>query len=364
MNLMRKMSNPRAFRAMFMTALAMILLQSTTHAASVCNNLITGSSATATLSGLHGAIGSVLTVTLLIIITIMSILGILYAIGRALQVTKFLRFVKGEFGEIMITLLVVFIFLGTFNYMSSGVVPQNLVAVAGPGLNANVFIADCNILSNAASAELVATAQLGAYQIVFGLAKSLTVYVKPNGFGFQVVPYGGLGVVTHLIGTMISAGFLLSALPLGAAFLMVMFYLMFPLFLYAGIILRSLPWTRAAGGAFIGVFAAFYVLFPLLLYTLLGAYTSAGGLIAPTTSLTSKIISIDSILKFASSLADILGLSSGLIPWFISNIVDPMVYITLSLVISLIMSFDFLEAVGDLLGAQSLSSSRALKKIL
>ncbi|MEM3876738.1 MAG: hypothetical protein QXP24_03390, partial [Candidatus Micrarchaeaceae archaeon] len=129
-------------------------------------------------------------------------------------------------------------------------------------------------------------------------------------------------------------------------------------------ILRTIPWTRAAGGAFLGLFIAFYLMFPILLYFMLQASPSSSVL---------PVINTNSFLKSPNSFISSTGtflttvlqmISFDIVTPFINVIVEPMIFTIFVLIISLIISYDFMELMGDVLGAPSLSSSNTLKRVL
>ena len=57
-------------------------------------------------------------------------------------------------------------------------------------------------------------------------------------------------------------------------------------------------------------------------------------------------------------------ISFNIITPFITVIVEPLILTIFVLIISLIVSYDFMELMGDALGAPSLSSSNTLKRVL
>ncbi|MDE1833058.1 MAG: hypothetical protein KGH58_01425, partial [Candidatus Micrarchaeota archaeon] len=198
-------------------------------------------------------------------------------------------------------------------------------------------------------------------------------------------PYLGLQTVSSLVNVLNSFLGAFALVLVGAGVLIGLLYTIFPLFLYVGIVLRTIPWTRAAGGSFLGVFLGFYIVFPLLLYSMLGAYNAVfpgqaqqlSDVGASTTSLTSVVsgsaTSTFNPLSILNLFGSLLGkatggfayiLSQGTLQFIITQDIQPFAYVGFALVISFIISFDFLEAAGDMLGAPSLTSENMLKKII
>ena len=119
----------------------------------------------------------------------------------------------------------------------------------------------------------------------------------------------------------------------------------------------------------------FYMLFPVLLGAMMGAYTP----INPSMSYFDKIVSsmdtlassgvlrgvtipLAAVINIYKNVAGVLGFN--LIYTIIQGTVEPVIYTVFALVLSLIISLDFTELMGDFLGAPSLSSKNTLSKVL
>jgi hypothetical protein len=397
------------------------------------------------------------------------VVGLVYGIGYAFKIDKLLRFARNEIGEVVVTALIVLVFIGTFSISSVAIGTQNLFAAGQGTLNNNIFVGDCSLLAGD-SFDLIGpliTVEAGNWLLFF--AGSMEVSIVPNSFvGVTFAPFLFAVVLLPIVNLLLYgiAGFMM--ILIASTMFIVMIYSLFPLFLYLGIILRTLPWTRAAGGAFLGMFIAFYVAFPLLLYGMLVGYTPyitvptlsiqanpitlgasdtitatcvssadtcevlmdngdyvygnplAAGAGAATYQLQSSSLSencyhveaydaangkssmqtlvVDSasggspacgnsqsINGALSSIQSASGTSfsstsaaattsigaliagtftNGILNTLIQNMVEPMMYTITSVILSLVITFDFMEVLGDLLGAPSLKSSDTLKRLL
>ena len=133
------------------------------------------------------------------------------------------------------------------------------------------------------------------------------------------------------------------------------------------------------------MFIGFYIVFPLLLHIMLAGYLGNPSLI-PTvlnsngnpSQLTANYITsanqnsgsgtTTSVAGFIwTSIKDIFTTAfsaNGIAGGFIVNVIEPSLFTILVVIISFIISFDFAEACGDLLGAPSLRASHIFNKVL
>ncbi len=183
---------------------------------------------------------------------------------------------------------------------------------------------------------------------------------------------GGFGLISSIIKYLINFSNSLVGISIGVAFFLNIIYSLFPLFFYFGIVLRCLPWTRAAGGAFLGLFFGFYVVFPLLLHAFIvegaAALTPMPAVQVPSQN---PFVSAGetAIAGMGNFVKNIFTALSDLNPYniigtYAALIIEPLIKFLFALIISILISFDFTELVGDFLGAPSLSSSNALKGVL
>jgi hypothetical protein len=270
--------------------------------------------------------------------------------------------------------VIVFVFLGTFQAVTfnpifgsnQALAPTgNFFAVSPTVTQPSTFQADCNQLASASGDAIGNLFGLLALQETNQLVSSLKyeINIGDGLLVFGASPFAGLSGAYYAIDQVSNIGFLLVSLPFAVSGLLWVFFGLFPIFFYLGIIFRTFPWTRAAGGSFLGLFLAFYLMFPTILYLLISA-------IPPTASLTisgagspaSIISNINPLNIFAGDFASLLGFQA--ITEFIQETLSQVLYLLIAILISFIISFDFMEAVGDLLGAPSLRSDNTLRKVI
>ncbi len=318
--------------------------------------------------GNYTSLSGILGISLLILLVMALIAALIYMIGYSAKVNKLVNFSKQEFGEIFVTVLVVLIFVGSFATASSFTAPKILSAAGA--YNYNVFFNDCSILTTPAVQIFSYYIDLAVAQDIQALISSLKISIMPYNFGVTFSPFAGLSTANAPISMLLSALGGLAGLLIAVSIILGVFYAIMPLFLFAGIILRTLPWTRAAGGAFLGMFIAFYMVFPILLHFMLAAASaSAIPNVPPGTPLSS--FSSD-ILGNASNFGVIFAIMSSFLSvfdpaqllLFLVGLFAQNFYAVFCVLFSFIISFDFMEAAGDLLGAPSLNSKQSLNKLL
>ncbi len=337
--------------------------------------------------GNAGAYTSLLTYATLIMLVMFTVVGLTYALGYAFGIEKLTRFSKAELGEIAVTAIVVGVLIGTFSavtaasYVTSG---SGLLPIAGGQFGEQVFVSDCNYLIGGSEQILSPLVIIALENIPLSLAAGTTVSFEPTGFGVSFRPLAGLAFLNGLLGLLVSIGGAVFGILFGFGAFMAIIYALFPIFLFVGIVLRTIPVTRAAGGAFLGLFVGFYVFFPLLLNLML-VYLSG----APTASMVMQFcgqqVSGTSGLQYLNDLGSCLG-NSGLsnllgagpalvnglvsilsidpITIFIVNVIEPAFYTLFAVVIALVLSYDFMETLASLLGSPSLKSHTALKSVI
>ncbi len=321
-----------------------------------CTNTIVQSNAVLHSSSYGGMLG----ISVLILALVALVIGIAYMIGYSFKVEKLVQFSKAEMGEIFVTLLIVLIFFGAIYSVS----PSGFIKI-GPSSTYNTYYNDCTLLAGS-SVDIFRS--LSTYFIpetyYLQLLRDFGVNIMPLHFGISFTPLKAFGLLYHILNLFIGIAGGLAGLFIALIVFLAIIYSVFPIFLFLGIILRTIPWTRAAGGAFLGLFIAFYLMFPILLYFMLQASPSSSVL---------PVINTNSFLKspnaFISSTGTFLTtvlqmISFDIVTPFINVIVEPMIFTIFVLIISLIISYDFMELMGDVLGAPSLSSSNTLKRVL
>ena len=342
--------------------LAMLLLLGNISAASstegainsaFCTNAIVQPNAVLHSSSYGGMLG----ISMLILALVALVIGIAYMVGYSFKVEKLVQFSKAEMGEIFVTLLIILIFFGAIYSVS----PSGFIKI-GPSSTYNTYYNDCTLLANS-SVEVFRS--LTTYFIpetyYLQILRDLTINMMPLHFGISFMPSKAFGLLYHILDLFIGIAGGLAGLFIAIIVFLAIIYSVFPIFLFLGIILRSIPWTRAAGGAFLGLFIAFYLMFPILLYFMLQASPAVTvPSIKPNSFLSSPIVS--ATLSFITSVLSLV--SFNIITPFITDILEPMIFTIFVLIISLIVSYDFMELMGDALGAPSLSSSNTLKRVL
>lgn len=331
----------------------------------------------------------VLNLSVLIMLVMLIVVALIYMVSYIFNLDVLRNMVKSEIGEIFITGIIVAVFIGSFSVLGSAVSTQQQTgfAAAGSSFGRGVYIDDCAYLSTASISLAVPFFAINLARFVIESVASVTITIEPTYFGFSDMPLSGYRLLDAILGYLDTIAGAFIVLILGTLALISIIYAIFPIFLYAGIVLRTLPWTRAAGGAFLGLFAGFYIMFPLLLHIMLGGYigtvagVAPGGAAAAQQSLSTALAgNIGSTTQPASSIGTlgtlmlntITGIFSaiwttfnqGIIGGFISGVIEPALFTILSIITAFIISFDFTEAMGDILGAPSLRASHVFNKVL
>ncbi len=329
------------------------------YSSGLCTTLIPTTGKLSSMSIQNG----ILSVSLLIILLMFSVIGLVFAIGYALRINLLTNFSKNEFGEIIITLVIIMLFLGTLSAASSALPASNSGALYKYPWD-SIFARDCNIMVGQSFG------MLGNYRVIaiesdmYSYASSISVSLAPDYFGVSFTPYSGLSMVKQILKVVLSFTGLIISVFFGLAVFLSIIFNLFPVFLYAGIVLRTIPWTRAAGGAFLGLFIGFYIFMPLTIGFV--SITNIPILVSPSMSSNAfTLSSFTSITNFVGSIGTLLTFISGnVINAFIESVIAPSLYLLAGLLIAVMLSLDFAETVGDFLGAPSLSTGNALKGVI
>ena len=342
---------------------------------------------TSILSGQTKGEQSVLNLSVLIMLVMLMVVAVIYMFSYVFNLELLRNLVKAEIGEIFITAIIVGIFVGSFSVLGAAAsTPQTGFAVAGSSFGRGVFIDDCAYLSTASINLIVPFFSINVVRFVVDTVVSIRFDIEPTYFGLSDAPFAGYKLFDTVLGYIdtIAGAFIL--LILGTLMMLSIIYALFPIFLYAGIVLRTLPWTRAAGGAFLGLFAGFYILFPLLLHVMLAGYmgtittgaqaagqgqqslpSQIANTIVGSTPTAGSIGTIASVIQ--NSVTSSFGaiwttLNNGIVGGFISGVIEPELFTVLSIIMAFLISFDFAEAMGDILGAPNLRASNIFNKVL
>ncbi len=363
--------------------------------------------------------GGLLSISVIIILLVLLVMGIVYAIGLGFGIQKLKNFVKTEIYEVIFNLILIAIVVGgasLFAYNAVATVSNiasvsiSSIATVHPAPNSirGIYSAECSSYVESA-AGLV-----GAYSVMFVESKIIPLVgniklelaplyqgIIPEAPGFTLKPFYGINLVAAPIGTMMNLTLLLIGLYLLMIFIMFAIFYIFPVFLYLGILFRSFPWTRAAGGAFLSLFIAFYIVLPALLYPLSGTTFSSinqqiqvpGVQAAQPSSGSSNIIAgaINSVISLIiSGLKTVLNslvfnagsgafaYGSSMVSAIFNSIstaspgflIEAMIEYTaesfvpiFGFVISFLITYDLLEGLSDLLGAPSLQAGKLFQKL-
>ncbi len=330
------------------------------------------------LSGHAAGQQAVLGFSIVIMLTVILAAAILYMISYVFKLSFLREVIKSEFVEILITAAVVIIFIGGFYIASASVGASNSFAVAGSSFGRGLYVSDCVYLGSQSVNLIVPILIISMEKFAVTLISSLKVVIAPQGFGLSFSPLQGLALINNMFDLLTGAAYVLMGLIFSTMGLLGLIYGLFPLFLYAGILLRSLPWTRAAGGAFLGIFVGYYIVFPLLLHVMVASYAPAIqftgyfsftsiqnflGKAAGSSGVLQSLVAVDSFFVSAASYL-VSGGIYGVVNAFILGVIEPMLVVSMSIILSFLISFEIADLVGDALGAPSLSSKGILGKVI
>ena len=327
-----------------------------------CDSAFSYTTALGNSSG--GSLNGLIDITLLLLLLMLNIVAVLWLLGSAFRIDRLVRFARAELGEIVVTGIVVVIFLGGFAPLTT-TTPFASTPVTSTALSQSTFYNDCYSLAQAGGQTIYDIVYLYGVQESLSFFSALHYGLSWSYWGIREVdPLLGLSQSAGTVNTVTTVAFALTGLTLGVAYVLGFFYALLPLFFFLGIVFRSFPWTRAAGGAFLGLFLGFFVVFPMLINILIGSVqvaTFSAQSYNPGTVVNSGLNNPLSPTSFFPSYAD---LGYGAIAEFITSILGYLFYILIAIVISFVVAFDFTEAAGDFLGAPSLSSQHALRNVI
>ncbi len=353
---------------------------------STCANMINDAGSA---FGNAGAYTSLLGYAVLIMLAMVAVAGLIYALGYAFGIDKMTRFSKSELGEIAVTAIVVGVLIGTWSAATAAhsvVSGTGILPIAGGQFSSQVFVSNCNYLIGGSEQILTPLVVLALENIPLSLASSTTISLEPTGFGIAFKPLAGLSFLNGLLGLLVSIGGMIFGVLFGFGAFMAIIYALFPIFLFVGIVLRTIPVTRPAGGAFLGLFVGFYIFFPLLLNLML-TYLQGAAPVSMAMQFCSSPVSGTNVQQYFNAISSCFGSAgltfgaltsggSGLINGFTSllevdpisifvvNVIEPAFYTLLAVIMALLLSYDFMETLASLLGSPSLKSHTALKNVI
>ncbi|MCL5675163.1 MAG: hypothetical protein M1611_00955 [Candidatus Marsarchaeota archaeon] len=347
---------------------------------------------------IHGTFGGVISIALLIVLMVFTVIALVYGVGVAFRIDKLIRFGRAEllesFANVVIIVVIAFgvgTILGAASFLANlgslnVVAPSSGFSTGVQGFYTNTCI---NIFNNVIITSLFDMVGGLANAVVYEILDDFQLTFVPGGYisyvvpGFEVQPFQGIGPIVSLtfVETSTFTAFIMTGL--GIIFMLFVIYYLFPVFLYLGIVLRSFPWTRPAGGALIAIFVSFYIFFPALLYpfTTFGSSvsniycngsSSHGGTTSTTGSPVPDICSSNNITHYIATggIDALLALLGNINAAFNSNVeiyasmVAAFAIEFIGFAIAFLISYDLLEVFGDLFGSPSLQANRILSRLI
>ncbi len=328
----------------------------------------------------------ILSFSLVIILAVLVVLGIVYAIGYAVRIDKLKNYTKTELLESVFNIIIIVAIVGGMALIDSGIsfitgIVNTGISSASTAISAQsgsnvhfstttvsnahgLYLGICNNYGSEIFQLASGALTIFGWNYLIALAQGFTVELMPNngGFfiltpGFTFVPFYGLTVAQQVLAYLLNIILGLGAVLIGIPVLLFFIYYLFPFFLYAGVLFRSFPWTRAAGGTLLALFISFYIIFPSIIYPF-SAISISGLLQAYTAHLGAGTITSATIGSSASLIY--LG---GIIDMLVEEISGVILQIG-GLAIALVISYDLLEMFGKLLGAPSARANRLLSKVI
>ncbi len=357
----------------------------------------------------------------LIIIAVLLVMSLIYGLGVALGLDSFKQFAKTEYVESFVNLLILMFVVGSIftssnavlffsNVVSSAIPSQTQSGTAQLGSSQSsslgikgVYLTICNNILDVqvltGISILIGTyLQLIFYQILSGLEISFS-FSGTHSFSlgnlipsFSISPFAGLGITQAFIYNEFSALSAFIGVSIGTIILLFVIYFLFPILFFVGVLFRSFPWTRAAGGSLIALFIAFFIIFPSILSAF--TFSTASNILSNINSLCSSSNGVGSSASnpcFSSKGLDLVSfaqeyglgyLSGGSTGSFItgflfkngfyfdSNIalyseeVSFYVIMLIGLFISFLISYDLLGILTRILGSPSFKAKSIFGKIV
>ncbi len=361
-----------------------------------------------------------LSFTSLIIIAVIIFMSFIYGLGVAIGLDSFKQFAKTEYIESFVNILILMfvasaIFTSTgaiafFSNLSSSTVPSSsstTTSSSTPALttsNGNIENLYVNICNNIVNVQIFTGVLImfGTYIELVGyqLLSGLSIQFSFTGAGLSSIgnllpsvgltPFAGLGIIQGFIYNEFSvlSGFI--GVSIATVLLLFVIYFLFPILFYVGVLFRSFPWTRAAGGSLIALFISFFIIFPSILSvftfstasnilssisSLCGAGSTTNNLCISSSSVGGNIVTFVQqfgINSFSSGSAGsfLLGFLfkngfgiDGNISLYSEEVAFYVLMLT-GLFISFIISYDMVEVLSKLLGSPSFSGKKLFGKIV
>ncbi len=312
--------------------------------------------------------------SMLIILSVLMVISFLYAIGMAFKIDRLTSFSRNEILENVLNFIIII-------FISGGIagIDGLVVGIANFGSSAiggttsvtstsSMYYNTCEFYYSDAINQIWYIAEISFLSFIYTIGSGFTLLLMPNGFGISVQPLAWLTALQKMMGMFGAFAIGIAGVELINVFLLAIIYYLFPLFLYLGILFRSFPWTRAIGGALLGVFISFYVFYPALVYSFSAIVYSIEN------TLLSSIQGQSNVFSEVGSLSQLSASSFGWITptettfslpiELFGNVIAVSAINVIGIIISLVICFDLIEAFGDLLGAPSLAHKGVLKKVI
>ncbi len=350
----------------------------------------------------NGNLGlSVGELALTVVLAVFGILALAYGIGYGFGIRKLVEFAKSEALESTFNLILIMIISGTlvissnyagfFGYLTNAYSGQT-GTVQNTGGSSAIYSGLCQNLINTQIGPSVASLALTLINLpLYTLMSSLSLSASPSLPGLSNLvpsvtfkPLSGVDLNYQAVVFLLLPIFVTLFMGITMNLLFLFIYFLFPIFLYLGVLFRSFPWTRAAGGALLALFISFYLVFPALYYPvtvlasgqIYAAQNSAvctpyspnsgfGSCQAPSTIYSYFTQKVTNILVYIATLPN---LNPGqvfiqLMDVYISYLAFALLNL-IGLAIAFIISFDLLETLGDFLGSPSLTSGRIFERMI
>jgi hypothetical protein len=190
-----------------------------------CQGAISQTAAETATSGISG----ILEISFVIIGVMLIAIALAFTIGYSFKIEKMISFSKMEFGEIITTLIIITVFVG-----AAGATP---LISASPQQTNNIFVNDCTYLAGS-SVYVFKVMLVDFLPRSFGLEllTNLEINLNPLAFGISFSPLTAYGLVQTGLGIFTGFAEMLAGIFLGLIVFLGVIYVLFPLFLYLGIV--------------------------------------------------------------------------------------------------------------------------------
>lgn len=341
---------------------------------------------------------SVIATILVIMFAVLMALGLVYMLAALTTIERLKNMVKSELLELAATAIILAIFVGgiyasVLSMATQGsalryvVPPEPGTATYAPVSIRNVFVADCEMLSESSVGMILPMFALGVVNLAVRSIQTTKFTISTGSgtnFGVSASPFSGISLTGNIMDQLRAMMSVMIILTFSVLFSLGFIYALFPLLLYVGIILRAIPWTRPLGGMFVALFIGYFMLFPVLLMVMLSGFNQIQVSVAPVGYSSSNSLSGNALAGFSgaltgattsaqaessigyllSSMGSVFGATKyGIINGYIYSFIEPNFFTILDIIIAFIISFDFMDLLADMLGAPSLSSQSLVKRL-